>query len=64
MEWCLNCHRDPAQFVRPRQDVFVADSSYPVQNTTAALLNQGHQLVVDYHIPTDGRLTNCATCHR
>jgi len=64
MEWCLNCHRDPAHFVRPQKDVFVADTSYPVENDSADLLERGHQLVEDYHIPTDGRLTNCATCHR
>jgi len=64
MEWCLNCHRDPAEFVRPRADVFVADTNYPVQNTTPELLARGHELVEQYHIPTDGRLTNCYTCHR
>jgi len=23
MEWCLDCHRDPARYVRPREAVFV-----------------------------------------
>jgi hypothetical protein len=22
MEWCLNCHRDPAKYVRPKEEVF------------------------------------------
>ena len=22
MQWCVNCHRDPAQYVRPRDQVF------------------------------------------
>lgn len=64
MEWCLNCHRDPAKYVRPRADVFRAEPDYPTENDTAALLDQGRQLVAEYHVPTDGRLTNCVTCHR
>jgi len=22
MEWCLDCHRDPARYVRPREEVY------------------------------------------
>ncbi|NTV62110.1 MAG: cytochrome c3 family protein [Oscillochloris sp.] len=59
MGWCLGCHRDPAQNIRPQSQVFSVD----YQVTTLSLAER-QQLVIDYKIPTDGRLTNCYTCHR
>ncbi|NTW97752.1 MAG: cytochrome c3 family protein [Oscillochloris sp.] len=59
MGWCLGCHRDPAQNIRPADQVFSVD--YNVQSLS---LTERQQLVIDYKIPTDGRLTNCYTCHR
>ncbi|NNJ10702.1 cytochrome c3 family protein [Chloroflexales bacterium ZM16-3] len=59
MGWCLGCHRDPAQNIRPRDQVFNVD--YKVDSLPLA---DRQQLVIDYKIPTDGRLTNCYTCHR
>jgi cytochrome c7-like protein len=59
MKWCLDCHRQPQNFVRPREDIFNA-SWRPAQNQP----NQGAQLVRQYHIDTSGRLTNCSVCHR
>jgi cytochrome c peroxidase len=56
MQWCLNCHRDPAQFVRPRDRVF--DMSYVPPRDQAAL---GKRLVAEYGIQS---LTSCSTCHR
>ncbi len=56
MEWCLNCHRNPAQYVRPRDRVF--DMSYTPPPDQAAL---GKQLVAEYRIQS---LTSCSTCHR
>ena len=29
MEWCLECHRNPAQYVRPREQVFKMDWQPP-----------------------------------
>ena len=58
MEWCLNCHRDPAQYVRPREEVFNMDWQPPDDQRT-----RGQQLVQQYHIQVD-QLTNCAICHR
>src|SRR3982750_2595804 len=29
MQWCLECHRNPAQFVRPRDEVFNMAYQYP-----------------------------------
>ncbi|EFO79467.1 hypothetical protein OSCT_2593 [Oscillochloris trichoides DG-6] len=59
MGWCLGCHRDPAQQIRPVDQVFAID--YDVQSLSLA---ERQQLVVEYKIPTDGRLTNCYICHR
>ncbi len=54
MEWCLNCHLHPEEFVRPKDKVF--DMTY-VAKDQATL---GPQLVKEYHIQ---RLTTCSTCH-
>lgn len=56
MEWCLECHRNPAKFVRPRDKVF--DLAYVAPNNQAAF---GRQLVASYGIQS---LTSCSTCHR
>jgi hypothetical protein len=63
MEWCLECHRDPAQHLRPRDQVY---------NMTWEPADQralGTQLVKEYHVRLEGPagvnpLTNCSTCHR
>ena len=56
MEWCLDCHRDPASNVRPRSEVFNVDWD-PNSLTT----EQRAQLVDEYHIQSK---TSCSTCHR
>jgi len=56
MEWCLECHRDPARFVRPREAVF--DMSYEPAEPQELL---GKKLVERYHVVSR---TNCSTCHR
>ena len=56
MEWCLNCHRNPEQFVRPRSEVFTM--GYVPAVAQAEL---GPQLVAEYNIKS---LTNCSVCHR
>ena len=59
MGWCLGCHRAPEDNVRPREEVFnmaFDPASLPLAERQA--------LVDEYQIPTDGRLTNCYTCHR
>jgi hypothetical protein len=59
MKWCLDCHREPQKYIRPRDKVFdVAWRPPPNQET------EGEKLVTQYHIDTTGRLTNCGTCHR
>jgi len=56
MKWCLDCHRDPAQFVRPRDQVF--NMAYTPPSDQLAL---GKQLVSEYRIISR---TSCSTCHR
>jgi len=56
MEWCLECHRQPEAFVRPRDKVF--DMTWQPPRDQLAL---GRKLVKDYKIRS---LTDCTTCHR
>jgi cytochrome c peroxidase len=59
MEWCLNCHRHPEQFVRPRDQVF--NMAYEPPPDQIAL---GRRLVKEYNIGDPHRITSCSTCHR
>lgn len=57
MKWCLDCHRHPERFVRPREEAFAMDSREPDDDAL------GTHLVEAYRI--DGRrLTDCSVCHR
>ena len=56
MGWCLDCHRQPEQYVRPREYEFSIDYKAPSDQ-----LALGGKLVDQYKIQ---KLTNCSTCHR
>ena len=56
MEWCLECHRAPEKFIRPRQEVFSMGWEAPAGH-------DGQKLVAEYGIQTE-QLTNCSICHR
>jgi hypothetical protein len=56
MEWCLNCHRQPERYLRPRGEVFNASYEPPADQ-----LALGRSLVQEYGIHTR---TSCSTCHR
>jgi hypothetical protein len=56
MEWCLDCHRNPEKYVRPRDAVFRVDYQPPANQAEL-----GGRLVAEYEIQ---RLTSCSTCHR
>jgi len=56
MEWCLNCHRNPQDYVRPRSEVFTMGYRPTVPQSVL-----GPQLVKEYDIHS---LTSCSTCHR
>ena len=59
MSWCLGCHRNPQDFVRPRSEVF--NRHWAPSGEQAA---QGEKLVESYHIQNPTALTSCSTCHR
>jgi hypothetical protein len=59
MKWCIDCHRDPAEHVRPREKVF--DMAYQAPADQPAL---GRQLVEEYAIRSPRELTSCSVCHR
>jgi len=56
MEWCLDCHRNPERYVRPRDAVFRVDYEPPPDQIAL-----GTRLVAQYQIQ---KLTSCSTCHR
>lgn len=57
MQWCLDCHRDPAANLRPRSAVF--DMRHPGVDAAT-----GARLAAEYHVRDPFTLTNCSTCHR
>ena len=59
MEWCLECHRQPERFIRPREYVFSMDWQPPADQIAL-----GQKLVKEYNIPDVAFLTSCSTCHR
>jgi len=56
MQWCLDCHRNPENFVRPKEHVF--DMNWESEEDQAVL---GPRLVDEYNIKPS---TNCSVCHR
>ena len=56
MEWCINCHRNPANYVRPRAEIYTMGYKPSVPQSVL-----GPQLVKEYGIRGN---TSCSTCHR
>ena len=59
MNWCVNCHRNPAQYVRPRSEVYNMAWERPANDP-----DLGKRLVQEYKIASVDQLTSCSTCHR
>jgi hypothetical protein len=59
MEWCLNCHRHPEQYLRPRE--FVTRMGYQPAGDQETI---GRKLMHEYNTPSTAVLTSCSTCHR
>ena len=57
MSWCLECHRNPAPHLRPREAVF--DPHWQRTSSTPS----GEQLLAQYHIHPQ-TLADCSVCHR
>jgi len=72
MEWCLNCHRNTQEYLRPREQVFNMDyvqpsSDNPVKLTDGRIFTDqvalGTALHKDYNVRTLEDITSCSTCH-
>jgi len=59
MKWCLDCHRDPARQIRPREEVYNMAWERPADDP-----DLGTRLVEEYKIGSVYQLTSCSTCHR
>jgi hypothetical protein len=55
MQWCLECHRHPEKFVRPRDQI--TNMAWAPKDQVAL----GRELVKKYNVKS---LTDCYTCHR
>lgn len=56
MQWCLDCHKAPEKFVRPKELVYRMDYQPPPNQEEL-----GRKLVAEYKIR---KLLDCYTCHR
>ena len=56
MDWCLNCHRNPEQFLRPRENI--TTMGYRPSEPQAVI---GARLMTEYAVQPR---TTCSTCHR
>jgi hypothetical protein len=55
MEWCLECHRAPERFIRPRAEI------YNMEWVSADQETEGPRLIADYSVQSK---LNCSVCHR
>jgi hypothetical protein len=58
MRWCLECHRNPGKFIRPKEEIY---------NMTWKAKDQeslGRELVAKYKVRPPEQITSCGTCHR
>ncbi len=60
MEWCLQCHRNPENFIRPRDKVF--EMEWPPEGFNQA--TEGPKLASQYKLQSKEVMTSCSTCHR
>lgn len=59
MEWCLDCHRAPEKYLRPRDQVF--NMAYRAPDNQLEL---GRQLKAEYNVAGIEHMTSCSVCHR
>jgi len=72
MEWCLDCHRAPQKYLRPRDQVFNMEYKTPTSASPVIVdgtpytdqLSLGTDLVKRYKLRTVADITSCSTCHR
>jgi Cytochrome c7 and related cytochrome c/Class III cytochrome C family len=59
MQWCVDCHRNPAPNLRPMDKVFAMD-----WKPGADQEELGEKFIKERKIRTAAELTSCSTCHR
>jgi hypothetical protein len=59
MEWCLDCHRAPEKYLRPREEVFNMAYEAPENQ-----LEEGLKLKTLYKVSGIEHMTSCSVCHR
>ncbi len=59
MEWCLECHRAPEKFLRPRAEVFNIAYEAPANQ-----IELGLRLKKEYNVAGIEHMTSCSVCHR
>jgi hypothetical protein len=59
MRWCLDCHRNPENYLRPKEEVFTMGWKPPVEQAV-----MGEKLKREYQIRSRAVLESCSTCHR
>ena len=72
MEWCLECHRQPELFVRPKEEVFNMEYAPPTKDRPVVWnerkftdqLHLGRALAEKFGIRNAATLTSCSACHR
>lgn len=59
MEFCLDCHRAPEKYLRPRSEVFNMNYKVPENQ-----LELGLQLKKEYGVSSATHMISCSVCHR
>jgi menaquinone reductase, multiheme cytochrome c subunit len=62
MGWCLECHREPEKFLRPKDQV--TNMSYVPEGGEQNQVSVGLRLKAEYGIRDQAYMTSCSTCHR
>lgn len=60
MSWCLDCHRAPEKFLRPKSEI----TSMTYSLTPREQLAAGKELKEQYGIRDANYMQSCSTCHR
>ncbi len=58
MRWCLECHRNPEKFIRPKEEIY--NMTWKAKDQEAL----GLELVEKYKVRPPAQITSCGTCHR
>ncbi|MGH7618744.1 MAG: cytochrome c3 family protein [Gemmatimonadaceae bacterium] len=59
MGWCVGCHRNPAPYLRPRDEI--TTMGWRADRTSAEHAAAGERFMQEYRVD---RKTTCSTCHR